>query len=44
MALPMTAHFEFLMDYLLKYGMNVVGALLTLITGYGAGGTPPSMR
>jgi hypothetical protein len=38
MTLPITAHVEFLMDYLLKYGMNVTGALLKLIRGCGAWG------
>lgn len=34
MTTPLTGHLELLMDYLLKYGMNVVGALLTLVAGY----------
>lgn len=43
MALRVTAHFELLMDYLLKWDMNVVGALLTLASGYRAKSTPLSI-
>ncbi len=30
----MTTNLELLIDYLLRYGMNVIGAILTLIAGY----------
>lgn len=38
MTIPITDHLELLMDYLLRYGLNVMGALLTLVVGYLAAG------
>jgi small conductance mechanosensitive channel len=38
MTIPITEHLELLMDYLLRYGLNVMGALLTLAAGYLAAG------
>jgi small conductance mechanosensitive channel len=38
MTIPITEHLELLMDYLLRYGLNVMGALLTLVAGYLAAG------
>ena len=34
MTFPITDNLQLLMDYLLKYGLNVLGALLTLAAGY----------
>lgn len=38
MTIPITEHLALLMDYLLRYGLNVMGALLTLAAGYLAAG------
>jgi small conductance mechanosensitive channel len=34
MSVQITNHLELLTDYLLKYGINVIGAIVTLVAGY----------